>query len=85
MGQYAPISTLKGRIRVGKVNNSVIKWWYHAYHAELEDFDGVWHDVCRSNPQYKEHQIPKLNVSCLVLHLSLPNPLKPRVKSWMKM
>ena len=36
-----------------------------------------------SNPWYKSHQIP--NVSHLVLQLSLPNPLKPGVKSRMKM
>ena len=28
---------------------------------------------------------PNLNVSCLVLQLSLPNPMKPGVKSRMKM
>ena len=28
---------------------------------------------------------PNLNVSCLVLQLSLPNPLKPGVKSRMRM
>ena len=33
----------------------------------------------------KTHQIPNLNVSCLVLQLSLPKPLQPGVKLKMKM
>ena len=38
-----------------------------------------------SSLYYKPHQIQNLNVSRLVLQLSLPNPLKPCVKSKMKM
>ena len=41
--------------------------------------------VIPSNLQDKPHQIKNLNVSCLVLQLSLPNPLRPGVRSIMKM
>ena len=40
--------------------------------------------TCLKIFKYKTHQIPKLK-SCLVLQLSLPDPLKPGVKSRMKM
>ena len=42
-------------------------------------------DRLLSNLWYKLHQIQNLNVSHLVLPLSLSNPLKPGVKSRMKM
>ena len=43
---------------------------------------GVWEDRQTSNISHTKSQ--NLNASRLVLHLSLPNPLKPGVKSRMK-
>ena len=51
----------------------------------------IFVDVIESNDVYHQTssvsntKTPNLNVSRLVLQLSLPNPLKPGVKSWVKM
>ena len=47
----------------------------------------AWHrqDIYRKTPSISHTKAQNLNVSHLVLQLSLPNPLKPGVKLRMKM
>ena len=55
-----------------------------------EDFRGQYNGttpymIYRKIFNIRRAKTPNLNVSCLVLQLSLPNPMKPAVKSRMKM
>ena len=63
---------------------------YHIkYYSDMESLKA--HSGDRNNNYYpkisniRRTQIPNFNVSRLVLQLSLPNPMKPGVKSRMKM
>ena len=63
---------------------SLIQWAMRdKCRVSVIDWCHTWHDIL-SNLSYKFHQYPKLRCSGLVLQLSLPNPLKPGVKSRMK-
>ena len=68
------------RKRTFNITRDKIKYIFLKYPISTEVFNSK---TTLSNLKYKVHEI--LNVSRVILQLSLPNPLKPGVKSRMKM
>ena len=58
---------------------------YFTWTRTSNDFPSATNSTLNINLLYEMHQIKNINISHIVLQLSLPNLLKPHVKSRMKM
>ena len=68
-------------------NDAVLTLYRHYYYVLMENWskNNIFECKYRKISNIKRTKSPNLDVSRLVLQLSLPNPMKPGVKSRMKM
>ena len=66
-----------------KIVSITLNYTFWTYSKSI--YQGSLKSYYRSKSIMKRTKSPSLNVLCLAMQLSLPNPLKPRVKSRMKM